>query len=198
MPNDDDIDRLLARGGLSGPQRERIFDEVHRTVGKRKAFRWSRYAAFGAPLAIAAALALVLYPSHRLGGFAAKGTQSSVVEVLCPDGALSACPLGSKLFFSIEGIVAPVFVHAYADPVGSGHERVWYFPTTNGAEPISVSPDQERLLKKAVVIGPEHGSGAYRIHVVLSTAPLSRDEVLAAHDSKIIDSQVVEIQVVDR
>ena len=50
MPNDDDIDRLLARGGLGGPRRERIFDEVHRAVGQRKAFPWSRYAALGAPL----------------------------------------------------------------------------------------------------------------------------------------------------
>jgi len=113
-------------------------------------------------------------------GFADKGEPGSRVQVDCTGGALSACPRGSKLVLRIDSSKEPAFVHAYAEPADPSRERVWYFPAVNGSAPrIEPGPDP-RVLEKGIVIGPEHASGAYRVHVLLSRAPLSRQEVLSA------------------
>src|SRR4051812_14017539 len=103
MLSRDELDRLLARGRLSGPRRDRIFESVEKRLHPMRAVLRSRFTMVAGPLALAAAVALVLKPSASpQHGFAPKGGRATTVQVDCLGGALSACPRGSKLTFGFE------------------------------------------------------------------------------------------------
>jgi hypothetical protein len=192
----DKLDDLLARGRLSAPRRERIFEEVDRQVRGGTRGR-AKYLIVMGPLALAAALALVLRPhSDERGGYAAKGAGAANLDIGCSGGELSHCPRGSKLIFRFDPLPAAGFLHAFAEPLEPGQERVWYYPTAVNAPPRLEAALEGQVLDRAIVIGPEHAPGRYRVHIVFASTPLSRDEVLASSTSKVIASEVVEMVIV--
>jgi hypothetical protein len=160
--------------------------------------RWSRYAWIGAPVVAAAGLFLVLRPATPSAGFVAKGSGASSVVAECLGAKLSACPRGSKLVFRVEATDSPLFLHAYADPVDSGCERVWYFPTA-ATPPFPVAPGPEaRTLDKGILVGPEHGCERYRLHVVLGPSVLSKEQLLALAPVRVANRMATDLKVVDR
>jgi hypothetical protein len=174
----DDLDRLLARGRLSGAQRERILERVlDKSANPRR--RRLAYLMVAAPL-VAAAAALIMVPQLGEGSkFSAKGNAASLVEASCSGGLLSACPIGSNLIFRFDGVSTPAYVHAYATPSPpNAGERIWYFPTSSVPAPQLKANASSEVLPKAVLIGPEHSASAYQITVVLSAKPLTRDDLL--------------------
>ncbi len=182
MRRRDSIDRMLARGALSAPQRERIFAKAYRGA----TFRPARYLLTAVPVA-AAALALIVTLRPMAPGsvtFSAKGAGSTpIVDVECYPGTLAACPIGATLIFRPTGASKrAVFLHAYAEPALNGGERVWYWPAREAA-PIRLEESSSEPLAQAVRIGSEHAPGLYQVHLVWADAPLTREQVLAGTES---------------
>jgi hypothetical protein len=193
----DDLDRLLARGRLSGPQRDRVLEKVLAKTTRPRGLRL-KHVALAAPLAaVAAVLILVGLRPPEHAEFSVKGRGGSMVEASCSNGPLSACPVGSTLVFRFDGLSAPAHVQAYATPSSpSEGERVWYFPTSTVPAPQLSAKAPSELLQKAVVIGPEHSATAYRITIVLSVHPLARDELLREEGDEVLHREVLQLGVV--
>jgi hypothetical protein len=198
MISRNELDRLLARGRLSGPRRDRIFESVERRVHPIGAVVRSRFVMIAGPLVLAAAVALVLKPAaFRRDEFASKGGPATTVQIDCLGGTLSACPRGSKLAFRLDAGASRFYVQAYAQPDDPGAERVWYFPTASAPAPYVDTSAEDRKLEKGIVIGPEHGAHRYRIHVVTSSMPLSREEVLRGAGPAIRSNDVANLEIVE-
>jgi hypothetical protein len=191
----DKLDDLLARGRLSAPRRERIFEEVDRHVRWRRA---ARYAMVAAPLALAAGLALLVRP-HDAGPdpYAPKGTLQSHVELGCSGGELFHCPTGSKLIFRLDALKEAGFLHAYAEPLDPGRERVWYYPTMANPSPHVEAASGAQIMGQGIVVGPEHVPGRYRVHLVVAPTPLSREDLLADSLRNVVAADVVEMVIVE-
>jgi hypothetical protein len=194
MRRRDSIDRMLARGALSAPERERIFAKAYRGA----TFRPGRYLLTAVPVAAAAfGLIVALRPiAPDASTFSAKGTGSTPrVDVECYPGTLAACPIGATLIFRPTGASGrAVFLHAYAEPAQEGGERVWYWPAREGA-PIRVEGASSEPLSQAVRIGSEHAPGAYRVHLVWADAPLTREQLLRDTGS-VLGTDTVSLTVV--
>lgn len=169
--SDDEVDRLLSRGGLGPEHKQRLLQGVLATVQAspvpRQRPRWRWPALMAASLAGAVAVsALWARPSARTEpALREKGAASGgpVIAVSCLGGSLAACPTGSRIAFWLEGgRKEPGFVTAYADPVAGG-ERVWYL--RNDAVP------------RAAVVGKEQPSGRYRVSAVLTKRPVERSDL---------------------
>jgi hypothetical protein len=193
----DDLDRLLARGRLSGAQRDRILERVLDKTANTRRLRLKHVVIIAAPL-VAAAAAFVLVPKLGDGSeFSVKGGGSSGVEVTCSGGLLSACPIGSTLVFRFDGVSSPAYVQAYATPSPANvGERVWYFPTSAVPAPQLMANAASEVLQKGVLIGPEHSASAYQITVVLSAQPLTREDLLQGGGSRAIHRDTIQLQVV--
>jgi hypothetical protein len=198
--NDSELDALLARGGLSGPTRERVLANVLDQVQPVRSTRWAKTAAL-VLLPAAAALALfvgagrwasTLSHAHgESGGFEARGTASDVVRVdaACTGGPMLACPRGSRLVFHVQAGARTGYLAAYADPVGRG-ERVWYF-SAEGESPRV----QSGALERAILIGPEHTADRYVIHALVSKRPLTRDEAVQAKPAALLGADSLELRL---
>jgi len=191
----DKLDDLLARGRLGAPRRERIFEEVDRRVRRRHA---SRFLFVAGPVALAAGLAFLLRP-HGAGQdqYAAKGTLQSPVELGCSGGELSHCPRGSKLLFRLDALPSAGFLHAYAEPLDPERERVWYYPTVANPPPRVEPTAVGQIMGQGIVVGPEHVPGPYRVHLVIASTPLSREELLSGTVMNVVASDVVEMVIVE-
>jgi hypothetical protein len=194
----DDLDGLLARGRLSGPQRDRILERVLAKTKPSRRFRL-KHVFLAAPVAAAAAASILLVSQFwNRADFSPKGGAASVIEVTCSEGPLSACPIGSTLVFRFDEVSTPAYVQAYATPSSSGEgERVWYFPTSSVPAPQLTAKTSSELLRKAVVVGPEHSASAYQITVALSAEPLARDDLLRG-GSQVLHRETIQLGVVHR
>jgi hypothetical protein len=184
----DRIDTLLARGRLSGPAREEILERVLvASAGEAAASVpwWRRpMVSFGLP-ALAAAAALLVLVRRPDDGLTAKGAPvvEPALEVACategpsaaPAASAVSCATGQNLAFRVEDATEDGFLTAWAEPVAGG-ERVWYF-VGDGAAPVVAHPGVQTL-RRAVRLGAEQPPGAYRVHLLLSVRPLSREDAL--------------------
>jgi len=199
---DSDLDNLLARGRLSGAERERVLANVLDQTSPRFSAR-SRAARSGAialgGLAAAAALALFVHGKSNIikgdradGSFAARGaaTDGVRVEAACTGGPLAACPSGSRLVFHGWPSAQPAYLAAFADPVGGG-ERIWYFSAEGQSPRLG-----DGAVDREVVIGAEHVAARYLVHVVVGVRPLSRGEALVAKGPAILDAETIDLGVV--
>jgi hypothetical protein len=85
---------------------------------------------------------------------------------------------GDTLVFRLEGVTSPGYLGAYATPRGSDGERIWYFPDAQGAAPKIEASREPQVVARGVTLGPEHAARAYVVHVVVTDAPVSREELL--------------------
>jgi hypothetical protein len=195
----DELDRLMARGGLGGAAREQILEGL---LGAEAppAPRPSRRRLWmgGLALAAAGAAALVFVVRPSKDEFRAKGAGAGLAELGldCEQGSLSACPLGSTLMFRVSSVGSAAYLQAYAEPRDGG-ERVWYFSAENQAPRLAARANTQ-VVRQGVRLGPEHRPGRYRVHVVLSTTPLGRTALLAGSPSTQLSATVVELNVVPR
>ena len=200
--SDDDLDRLLARGGLGGPARERIFEKVAAAVTteapsrapaveRRPAWsprRWLLTLAVAAGGA-AAALVLVVPPGERSGGdgWTARGAARPAValDVACLEGTMQACPTGSTLVFSALGDAGAGYLTAHAQPRGGG-TRIWYFSGQGDSPRLAPSAGGTRPATRGIRLGAEHQPGDYVVHIALSSGPSAPPLAEARFDLKVV------------
>lgn len=168
-PDDNELDRLLAKGKLGGPRADKVLD---RLMKERRAARRRRLAViWGGPLlAMAAVLVFMLRPTSD--GFRARGDgEGPVIEVTCKDGSANRCPSGGTLVFRVDGAVAGGFLAAWAEPAGGG-KRVWYFAESSMR---LMSQPETQVIPVGVKLGPEQPAGVWEIHGLVSDQPPARD-----------------------
>jgi hypothetical protein len=170
---DDKLDRLLAEGRLGGPRRDQIWTQVLATTAARRR-RWRSAAVWLSSMATAAALFIVFL---RPSSFRARGEGDAVLEVVCRDGSLDRCVAGSKLLFRVASAEGG-FLSAWAEAEAGG-TRVWYWPDSDGAAPQVAPSASPIMLPVGIEIGSEQPPGRYRIHLLLTRRPLTREECLA-------------------
>ena len=200
-PSDDDLDVLLAGGRLSGPARDRIFDKVAAEVAREARPRAQRRVWTFAMVAAGAAAVLIVAPrlltTRAPDGFRAKGGPGAPglqLDVACIGGTLAACPSGATLTFGAAGAAGSGFLSAYAEPLESSHERIWYF-SAEGESPLLTVGDGTEVARRAIRVGPEHAAGRYRVHVFLTPAPVSQAVLLAGGPPDAIARLTVDLQV---
>ena len=179
--DDDSLHALLARGRLSGAQRERAFEGALRQSRRGTRTRWAVLAGAALlPLAAAAALLLRTPPTGdpaTSSALVAKGADGPVLRATCAGRPSGECRPLDRLIFEVEGAKAPGFFAAYAD-CASG-ERIWYFPTAGGELPAYAGNGARTVIDKAARIGPEHGMGACKLHLFALERPLPRSSLVA-------------------
>jgi hypothetical protein len=191
---DEDLQRLLSRGRLGGPARERVLERVLDQVApprrRRRAWLIPLGLALGSGVAL---LVLVARPRPDEGGWGVKGGPAGnavTLEARCPD----ACRPGATLMFSAFGAPGPGFLGAYAQPAGGG-ERIWYFSAESEAPAVPASAQATQPAGRGIVIGPEHRPGPYQVHLFLCSAPLPQAVLLEGRDPRILARAVVPLLI---
>ena len=199
--DDDGLDRKLARGGLSGPEKDRILERVLEGVPEARAAdrrRWFRMpAVLVAAAGAAAAMALVLVADRDGGGpateakagnaFRAKGADEGgpAVDVACAHH----CRPGDTILFRVGHLDTAAYLNAFAEaPDG---ERIWYFPSEASAAPRLEPTDGMTIVPRGVRLGPEHGPGPHAVHVVLTSERVPRPVIDAAAAGHGVDAAVI-------
>jgi hypothetical protein len=180
-----ELDFFLSRGGLSGPEKERILGRVLDGIAPARPWwrRWWLGAGLGTLAAGAAGLVLALRSGAlpERSGLTPRGEQNAQpaldLEVACSEGPLGACPQGSTLLFVLRGSVPDGFLGAYAEPAGGG-ERIWYF-SSEGEAPRVTAASGTQPQARGVRLGPEHAPGSYVLRVFLARRPLGKAELTA-------------------
>jgi hypothetical protein len=181
------LDALLARGGMSGGERERIVDEI---LPKRRLWSVARIAWMSPILAGAAALVLWWMPVRR-SGFTARGTAQKVgLSVGCLDGGGTRCVGKSVVVFRVDGADRTAHFFAYAKKDG---QTLWYFPTESGSSPEVRAQSGPQVLRQAASLG---ATGRYELHLILSEQAMSRAEILQAPSGHFLAEDVAEVEVV--
>jgi hypothetical protein len=192
---DSELNRLLARGRLSGAEYDAVEQRIFEAITPRRAR--AKWPFVGSALALAAGLALWLglgsAPSHygEKGGSTPAG---GVVGLGCPGAAPHTCRLGDTLLFSVLGNTAPVYVVAYAERLDASEpSRIWYFPHADGTAPRVEVAAGTNVAREGVRLGPPHVKGRYRVKVWLSDAPVERERAAKLTEP----AQSFDIDVVD-
>lgn len=172
MSKDSELDRLLAKGRLSRPEKERILQEVLSSAAPARSVKrrpWMFAGAFG--FAVALVAAVVVWPKAPAPSeFRSKsaGALGPSVRAGCPSG----CSRGAKLLFETERLDAPLHLAAFS--IAPDGARIWYFPAAGQLAP-KVEPGRARaVFPKAARIGPEHKPGVYTVHLMLLSKPLTQ------------------------
>jgi hypothetical protein len=202
--NANELDRLLADGELSGPEADAIFDRVYEQVARTERVVRPKRVAF-VIAGCAAAAAVLLQLRTTLDGpdeFAARGgSAATVLEAICSEGSLDACPTTAKLAFLAAGDGTTGFLSAYAEPLdpSAGAERVWYFSRETESPQLTAGADGTRVFERAVRLTGTHRTGRYRVHAFLADHPLGRDDMLGAVSRKgVLASVQIDLTVVER
>jgi hypothetical protein len=172
------LDFLLAQGGVAGPEHERILERVLADVRSPPRRRLRPWWALMTLAGAAGAIAIVAVTMKDRPEFRARGEAAGIgnLEIRCSAGTLEHCQPGSSLLFEFRGVARGGFVTAFAEPSDSeSTDRIWYFV---GPAAVIRGGGGPELLRQVVRLGPEHRAGTYRIRVLLSERPLSRDEAL--------------------
>ncbi len=177
MKWDDDergrMDRLLARGRLSQPEKERMLAAALPAAGASRPRRRWLWLGAAAPALAAAGLVLMVWP--RGDGFRAKGTGGGpAVTASCAGG----CAVGRTLVYRVEGARELLYLAAYS--VDGAGTRTWHFPSGSGELPrVTPAAGAPVLLPRGIRLGTP---GGQTLHWLLLRKPLSREAILATPD----------------
>jgi hypothetical protein len=178
MMDDDSLHVLLAQGRLSGPQRDRIFENAFDSNRSVRRFRRPALA-LAALLPIAAGVAFFLRSAPEAGEarptgwLAAKGSVGGPeFGARCPERAPGTCRVGDRLIFELDGAKSGGFFAAYADC--EARERIWYFPARGATMAAVPATEGHAVLEQAARIGEEHGVGHCVVHLFLLDHPVDR------------------------
>jgi hypothetical protein len=182
--DDDSLHSLLARGRLSGAQRERILERVldEHATPRRASRRWVVAASIALPAAAVVALVIGLREpaggDAGLGPLVPKGAPAgAVLGASCRNRLPGECRHGDRLIFSVDGADAGGSFAGYAEC--RSPERIWYFPSADGAAPSVPASAGLHVVEQAVRIGQEHGTGPCKVHLFLLDGPAERAAVLS-------------------
>ncbi len=179
---DEDLERLLAHGHLSGRAYDRIESRVMQSVLPRapvSRFYWVLAAAFPAVTALGGLAFYLSLPAgepSEAGGFTTKGADASLagaVELRC--SSERPCRVGDMLLFLVDTDLVHGYLNASAQRVAPpSPERVRLFPTESGESPHLVAGGGTAVAEKGVRLGKSLGPGVYRVDVRWTdTAPSS-------------------------
>jgi hypothetical protein len=183
------LERLLARGRLGGPGRERIFERALRTAGvdggraRGLAWRW-RWPIRLAPVALGVAAAVLLLRPVDQDGFRAKGggADTPQVEAVCTAPAAGACSQKGKLAIRVQALPADAFLIGYVTPAGADVPEVrrWFSPASEdeGAPRVEAG-EAPRILPRGVPLDA-FAPGRYDVHLRLVARPVTRADALDA------------------
>jgi hypothetical protein len=170
--DDQDLERLLTNGYLSGASYDRIAANVMQRVlppPRRPKAAWLRVALLPAA-AVLSGLALYLVTSQGdtgSTGFTAKGTSASVadaVELTC--SADRPCRAGDTLVFVVDTTLVHGYLNASARRIApESSERVRFFPTEKGDSPRVEPGTGTTVVPQGVRLGPSLGPGKYQVDV---------------------------------
>jgi hypothetical protein len=175
MQHDDrSLERLLARGHLSGAEYDRIETRVLDRVARPGKPGRGRWLVVAAPVVAAAAgLALCITglraPADPSGGFTPKGTTvttiDGAVELVC-SGDARPCRVGDTLMFLVDSSVASGYLNATATRIAPpSEERYVLFPSAGGQSPYVASGSGTVVVPQGIRIGAQHGAGLFRVEV---------------------------------
>jgi hypothetical protein len=185
MPyDDDDLERLLAHGHLSGRAYDRIESRVMQSVVPRAPlarFGWILAAALPAAAALGGlALYLGAAPAgepSEASGFTAKGAGTPLagsVELRC--SSERPCRVGDTLLFLVDTGVVHGYLNASAQRIAPPSlERIRFFPTASGESPRLEAGGGTIVVEKGVRLGKTLGPGVYRVDVWWTDAAPSLD-----------------------
>jgi len=177
-PNE--LDRLLARGQLSRPTKDRLLTAALRSAAPPPARRWLGWRVLVPSLAALALAPFVVLHSLRpaVSEFGERGAAGgAIVDV----GCAGDCRPGATLVFRTQAVREHAYLAAYA--VGPDQSRIWYFPTASG-ELAEVAPhDPPEVLGRGGRIGSAQALGRWDVHVLLLRKPLGRDAILSLDES---------------
>jgi hypothetical protein len=185
---DRELDALLGRGRLSGPEKDRIWEGIEARLGPRRRLGATLLRPV-ASLALAACVLATGVWALGPGRDPLPGRGLAEASPLRLEAACSGpCRPGAQLLFRGEGVDRPLYVAAYA--VRADGTRIWYFPDDAGVQPRLLPGEGPVLLSHGALLGPEHTPGTYTLHVSLSVEPRSRDEVLrgSANGTPLLDT----------
>jgi hypothetical protein len=192
--DDDELDKLLARGHLSGAQYDSVEKRVLDRVAPRPKhlLRWLPLAAAGLVLGVAT-LHVTEDSSFRSKG---SGPGPAVINLGCGRELSRDCRAETTLLFTVNAALGSGHFGAYATPLDvPDGERIWYFPDASGKAPIVGPGAGTVVLPSGIRIGSEHASGRYRVTAWLSRQPLSREELDQAPPNVFLSRESLEMQV---
>ncbi len=191
--DDAELARLLSgRDRPSVLEKEQMLEHIEQEVEREQAASRPRVAlriaAWGAPLAAAAALALWWFAPAREPELAARGTAhapqvappvAASLSVRClRSGAPAPCRRGGALGFVLAGVGERR--HFAALSVRADGTVLWYLPAPSERS-LELSPGAgEQAVERLIELGDEHAEGHYAVYGVLSDGPLTRAQVRAA------------------
>lgn len=169
---DEHLERLLARGNLSGAAYDRIESNVMRRVlprprAARAAWLWAAVLA-----ALVALSGLVAYrgadwTATDSAGFTAKGSLaplSGAVELTC--SAERPCRPGDTLMFVVDTSVAHGYLNASAQRVEPrSSERIHFFPTERGESPRIEPGVGTKVVSQGLRLAGAFSPGVYRVDI---------------------------------
>ena len=177
--DDQTLERLLRAGAASDAELDAVLGNVLETTGRRRAWtRWPSLLTTGFAAAAASVAIWLTWPvSHQVETpvtLRAKGAaHGASVSVDCTGGSLQACPRGSKLVFRVGRRDRALHIVAFAEREG---HRIVYFPVAGQSAPrLDAGPP--RFVEQAVVIGPEHVPGDYRVNILLTDQPVEEGAI---------------------
>ena len=173
MSHDDvDLERLLARGNLSGATYDRIESRVMqrvlpRTERRRPVWLWAALPAAAALGVLALFFRTASETASDPDGFTAKGSDTSPtggVELTC--AANRPCRAGDTLVFVVDTSVAHGYVNASAQRIEpASAERIRLFPTEKGESPRVEAGVGTTVVPQGLRLGPAFTPGLYRVDV---------------------------------
>ena len=165
LEKEDILDGVLARGTLKVPSRATSFFKARRVV-----------AALALGGATAVTLFLVTSGRYSVDELTSRGAtlkSTPSFKVACAEGD---CHQGDKLLFQLENAAPALYFAAYAQR--DDGVVLWYFPGESHATSVPVSMTTAGgILAEAVVLGPEHRPGAYRVVGIFSPQALSKNAI---------------------
>jgi len=171
---DEDLERLLAQGHLSGATYDRIEANVLERVAPEPRRRRSPWLCAAVLPAAAALGGLSLFlgrpaPSAE-AGFTPKGSATALagaVELAC--SAERACRVGDTLVFVVDTGVARGYLNASAQRVEPpSAERIRLFPSARGESPRLAAGAGTTVVPEGVRLNGAFGPGVYRIDIWFS------------------------------
>lgn len=177
--DDDELERLLARGHLSGATYDRIESSLMKRVlpqARRPRPAWLRFAVVPAAAALVA-FALYLGRSSKdaeeAAGFTAKGAGPSslagAVELAC--AAHRGCRLGDTLVFVVDTSLAHGYLNASARRVEpKSSELIHFFPAEDGSSPRIEAGTGTIAVPRGVRLGGALTPGVYRVDIWFTDA----------------------------
>jgi hypothetical protein len=180
---DQDIERLLANGHLSGRAYDRIEERVMERVAPRRRVPRLRWLLAAALPAVTAVGGLVFFlgrtppASNDGGGFREKGSEPALagaVELRC--STERSCRVGDTLLFLVNTDVIHGYLNVSAQRISPpSPERIRFFPTESGDSPRVEAARGTIVLEKGIRLGPSLSPGIYRVDLRWTDGAASPD-----------------------